>query len=185
MSATVAERTGRVNGSPGQRPGRLRLVADRGRLVAHGHLGSGASGGAHGAPLAPVRTPAALQRPTARRGPVAGQAVAARPRAAARSPVRLTRRGRVVVTAAAMLLIGGVSMALASAAQATGHSGAAGGQGRYVTRVAVRPGQSLWSLAEAYDPDADTRLVIQEIVQLNSLTGEQVQPGQVLWVPRE
>ena len=56
--------------------------------------------------------------------------------------------------------------------------------GRYVAKVTVRPGQSLWSLAEAYDPDADPRLVIQEIQQLNSMTGDQVQPGEVLWVPR-
>ena len=48
----------------------------------------------------------------------------------------------------------------------------------------MRPGQSLWSLAEAYDPDADPRLVVQQIRQLNSMAGDQVQPGEVLWVPR-
>lgn len=46
------------------------------------------------------------------------------------------------------------------------------------------PGQSLWSLAEAYDPNADTRVVIREIEQLNSMTGNKVQPGEALWVPR-
>jgi hypothetical protein len=48
----------------------------------------------------------------------------------------------------------------------------------------VLPGQSLWSLAEAYDPDADTRQVIQQIQQLNAMTGDQVRAGEVLWVPR-
>ena len=54
-----------------------------------------------------------------------------------------------------------------------------------VAKVQVRPGQSLWTLAEAYDPNADTRQVIQEILQLNSLSTDQVQPGQVLWMPRD
>ncbi len=100
------------------------------------------------------------------------------------APVRLTRRGRLVVTVAAALAIGALSMALAGAAQATAHAGALAGPGRGVIKVEVRPGQNLWSIAEAYDPDADTRLVVQDILQLNSLAGDQLQPGQVLWVPR-
>jgi nucleoid-associated protein YgaU len=103
---------------------------------------------------------------------------------AAWTPVRLTRRGRLVLTAAGVLAIGAVSMVLAGAAQATGHSGAPAGPGKAVTKVLVRPGDSLWSLAEAYDPNADTRLVVQDIEQLNSMATDQVQPGQILWVPR-
>ena len=97
-------------------------------------------------------------------------------------PPRLSRRGRMVVTGAAALLVGALSVGLATAAQAT-RAGSAS-PGRYVAKVTVLPGQSLWSLAEAYDPNADTRLVIQEMQQLNSLTRDQVQPGEVLWVPR-
>jgi nucleoid-associated protein YgaU len=104
---------------------------------------------------------------------------------------------------AAVLAIGAASMALAGAAQATGHSGASaavgvagagsvapaataalGAPGSGVAKVVIRPGQSLWSVAESYDPNADTRRVIQQILQLNSLTSDQVQPGQRLWVPR-
>ena len=48
----------------------------------------------------------------------------------------------------------------------------------------VGPGQNLWSLAEAYDPDADPRFVIQDILRLNSMAADQIQPGQILWVPR-
>ena len=59
------------------------------------------------------------------------------------------------------------------------------GPGPGVTRVEVAPGQSMWSIAEAYDPNADTRLVIQEILQMNSLSTDQLQPGQMLWVPRD
>ena len=97
-------------------------------------------------------------------------------------PVRFTRRGRMMVTGVSALLIGALSVGLATAAQAS-RAGSAP-SARYVAKVAVPPGQSLWTLAQAYDPNADPRLVIQEIRQLNSLTGDQVQAGAVLWVPR-
>ncbi len=123
----------------------------------------------------------------ARRGRMTGGTGRFRTRAAV-PPARLTRRGRVVAAGASALVIGAVSTVLATAAQAahTGQAGQAGqaGPGRYAAKVEVRPGQSLWSLAEAYDPDADPRLVVQQIQQLNSLAGDQVQPGEVLWVPR-
>ena len=161
-----------------RRPRYLRLVADGGRLVSQ-----------------PPDQPAPVRREPARSA-VQRQAVvprqAAAPRrtaaprqAAVRTPVRLTRRGRLVVTATAVLIVGAISMALAGVAQATGHSAATAAHARNgVTKVLVRPGQTLWSLAEQYAPDADTRLVIQEILQLNSMSTDQVQPGQVLWVPR-
>ena len=71
-----------------------------------------------------------------------------------------------------------LSLALLVAAGSAGYATGAGRQ--YV----VRPGDSLWSLAETYDPNADTRLVVQDIQQLNSMTTDQVQPGRILWVPR-
>jgi hypothetical protein len=101
---------------------------------------------------------------------------------AGRSPIRLTGRGRIALTSAAALLVGMVSVALATAAQAS-HAGGPDDR-RYVTRMAVGPGQNLWSIAQAYDPDADPRAVIAQIVQLNSLSGDQLQPGEELWVPR-
>ena len=117
------------------------------------------------------------------RGRAAGDGGRFRTRAAVPA-VRLTRRGRVVAAGVSALAVGALSIALATAAQAA-HAGQAGIRpGRYVAKVEVRPGQSLWSLAEAYDPDADPRLVVQQIQQLNSMTGDQVQPGEVLWVPR-
>jgi hypothetical protein len=84
-----------------------------------------------------------------------------------------------------MLAIGAASIGVAGAAQATGHSGAPVGPSGALAKVQIKPGESLWSVAEAYDPNADTRVVIGEIVQMNSLTSVQVQPGQVIWVPRD
>jgi LysM repeat protein len=115
------------------------------------------------------------------RGRATGEDAHFRTRAAAPA-VRLTLRGRVVAAGASALAIGALSIALATAAQAS-HAGQAA-PGRYAAKVEVRPGQSLWSLAEAYDPDADPRLVVQQIQQLNSMAGDQLQPGEVLWVPR-
>jgi LysM repeat protein len=98
-------------------------------------------------------------------------------------PTRLTRRGRMVVTGVSALLIGALSVGFATAAQAT--RAGSGSPGRYLTKVTVLPGQTLWSLAETHDPNADTRLIIQQIQQLNSMSGDELSPGEVLWVPRE
>jgi hypothetical protein len=100
------------------------------------------------------------------------------------SPLRLTRRGRVVVAAAAALLVVVVSLVAAGAAQAISHSASGGAAGRGLAQVVVRPGESLWSVAETADPDADPRVVIQRIVEMNSLPGDTVFAGQRLWVPR-
>ena len=83
----------------------------------------------------------------------------------------------------AALLVVAVSLIAAGAAQATSHSAPRIGA-QNLAQVVVGPGQSLWSVAESADPDADTRLVIQQIVELNSLTGDTVFAGERLWVPR-
>jgi nucleoid-associated protein YgaU len=185
LKRPATRRRGSARYAAGQAPRPpLRLVATDGRVVRP------ASG-------EPVRTnqaaPPAPPQPAAAPGPAATRPAApAAARSAAQgpalTPVRLTRRGRLVVTGMAVLLVAAGSVALAGAAQAIGHSGAQarpGTAGAAITKVEVRPGQSLWTLAEAYDPNADTRQVIQEILQLNSLRTDQVQPGQILWMPRD
>ena len=181
-TAPARRRRGPARTAAGQPPRTpLRLVAADGRVLRP------ASG-------EPVRTnpvtapapsqPAAEPRHAAERRPAAAAASPAR--TPAHIPVRLTRRGRLAVTAAAELVVASVSVVLAGAAQALGHSGAAARPGTAAfTKVQVQPGQSLWTLAEAYDPNADTRQVIQEIQQMNGMATDQVQPGQVLWMPRD
>ena len=106
--------------------------------------------------------------------------VAPRPR------LRLTRRGRIVIgalvmaaaTAAALLIM----LLGPGGAQATDHGPArAGYQGLH--QVVVQPGQTLWSIAAAAEPAADTRVVIQEIMAANALDGSAISAGQLLWVP--
>jgi hypothetical protein len=116
--------------------------------------------------------------------------VAARPQAASRPervPVRLTRRGRIVVAVLAVMLATAVmaliGMGVAGGAQAANHGrNGAGYQGMH--QIVVRPGQTLWSIASKADPDADPRLVISEIMTANSMTSAVLQAGQLLWVPR-
>lgn len=197
MSATAPERSGRqahpgtgsgarqaparrrasrarTAGRPAPRAAKsapLRLVAADGRLIPQ-------------APAEPVRTsPGTGQVPRQPARPLPGAPLPdAQPSRTA--PLRLTRRGRLVAAAGAVLVTAAISVGLAGAAQALGHSGAPARPGTGLTRVQVRPGQSLWSLAEEYDPNADTRAVIREILQLNSMSTSSLQPGQVLWMPR-
>src|SRR5580698_2088227 len=98
-------------------------------------------------------------------------------------PLRLTRRGRAVVAAAAALLM--AVLTFAGTAQATNRPPSPGSPGNQnVAQVVVGPGESLWSVAESADPGQDTRLVIQQIIELNALTGYVIVVGQHLWVPR-
>ena len=107
--------------------------------------------------------------------------------AAVRTTTRLhlTRRGRVVFTTLAALPLVAVALVLAlnggmAVAEGTSGTSAATVGFDYVT---ITPGQSLWELAEALAPTSDPRDVIAEIVSLNQLPSDSVQPGQRLALP--
>jgi hypothetical protein len=111
----------------------------------------------------------------------------ARPPVSSPSPVRLTRRGRVVVAVLAIAVIAAVALAVglaaAGGAQAANHGQPrAGYQGMH--QIVVRPGQTLWSIASAAEPAADPRDVVQQIMTANAMTGTTITAGQLLWVPR-
>ncbi len=113
---------------------------------------------------------------------------AAPPRRLERTPIRLTRRGRIVVGALVALGVAAVAsliwLTVTGQAQAASHSGPQVPWRDSVQRVVVRPGDSLWSIADKTDPGADPRAVISQVVELNSLRGTGIQVGQVLWVPK-
>ena len=103
--------------------------------------------------------------------------------------VRLTRRGRLVVAGLAMLVVIVAAtllwMTVAGSVQASAQGGPAPRspyQG--MTQVVVRPGQTLWSIAAAAEPSANTWTVVQQITQVNALNGPVVRAGQLLWVPK-
>ena len=106
-----------------------------------------------------------------------------------RNVVRLTRRGRIVVT----VMLTAVSLSLvvlawlaiaARTAQAADGGQSPGAVYENRTSVVVHRGQTLWSIAAQAEPSADPRIVMQQIIDLNALHGTSVVPGQRLWVPR-
>ena len=101
----------------------------------------------------------------------------------ARTRLRLTRRGRVVLTtlASVPLIVGALVFAL------NGGGAAASGDQAHVQfhYVTVESGQSLWSIAEKVAPSADPRDVIADIVSLNQLDTAVVSPGQQLAIPTQ
>ena len=124
---------------------------------------------------------ASVQRASARR--VRVQGVSMQP-----GGLRLTRRGRRVLTGFAMLVavIGAMLIwtSVAGGAQAPRVGAPARSAYQGMTQVVVRPGQTLWSVAAAADPSADPWTVIQQISDANALNGSQIQAGQMLWVPK-
>lgn len=112
---------------------------------------------------------------TARR--VIGQGSTAR----ASSHLRMTRRGRLVLTLLITLpLIGGAFAMVTNggSATATDHSSVAPLQ--YIT---VQSGESLWQLAAEVSPSSDPRDVVADIAQLNQLSTGDIQVGQRLAIP--
>jgi len=107
----------------------------------------------------------------------------AQSRRIAQPRLRITRRGRAVLT----LLIA-VPLAIGAAVTGVGALGAAAGTHsgtasfEYVT---VEPGESLWQLAQSVAPNADPREVIAGILTLNDLSSGEVQPGQRLAIPAQ
>lgn len=97
--------------------------------------------------------------------------------------LRLTRRGRIVLGAAATVLIAGLLALFASFAAPEAMASGEGPRGEQFEYVVVQPGTSLWSLATHLDPSADPRDLITEIVHLNQLDDSSVQAGEAIAVP--
>src|SRR3954449_5476392 len=99
--------------------------------------------------------------------------------------LRLTRRGRIVVRAAAVLAL--LAVVLAVVVMFGGRSAATGERGAKVpTRtVVVHEGDTLWGIAsQVAGPGDDVRDVVYRIEELNSLSGPELDEGQELAVPR-
>jgi Tfp pilus assembly protein FimV len=97
-----------------------------------------------------------------------------------RSVVRLTRRGRVVVVVAALLVAFAIGVFVTAAGSvATQRPGSP-----EPTRIVqVGTGDTLWDIAAGLADDGDVRAVMEEIKQLNALDSGVLQAGQRLVVP--
>lgn len=99
-----------------------------------------------------------------------------------RSPapsVRLTRRGRVVVT----LLFLGMLLAVLTAFGPRVVATAGHGAPVSTTTVVVGEGDTLWNIASGVAEPGHTREMIRRIVELNSLSSTTIHSGQELAVP--
>ena len=100
-------------------------------------------------------------------------------RPAAEVPVRLTRRGRIVLT----VLFLGVLLAVLTVFG--GHSAATGEVGVPVqTRtVVVGEGDTLWAIASDVAQPGQVREMVHQIEELNALSGPSLVEGQTIAVP--
>ena len=121
-----------------------------------------------------IGTAGARTAPAARATGTAG----ARTAPAARQ-VRLTRRGRWVVTLLILGALLGLSLTLGSVSVATGDRGAA----PVTEKVVVDQGDTLWGIATRVGGPGETRTVMYEIEKLNHLESSALGEGQVLLVP--
>ncbi len=124
-------------------------------------------------PAAPVRLRPVDSRPVDSR-PVGPRVV--RP---ARPRLRLTRRGRALAAAVAVLATLTMSLAVTERMQAL-HEPASVVPATAPVEVVVAPGETLWSIAERVAPGRDPRGVVDQIRRVNDLRGGEVQAGQTL-----
>jgi Tfp pilus assembly protein FimV len=92
-------------------------------------------------------------------------------------PIRLTRRGVVVLTAA-VLLLGGLVVWLAALSAPT--PAAVPKAPRFVT---VGVGDTLWSIATRVAPNTDPVAEVAALQRVNHLPGVELTPGESLRVP--
>ena len=100
-------------------------------------------------------------------------------RPAAEVPVRLTRRGRIVLT---VLFLG---VLLAALTVFGGHSAATGEAGvpMQTRTVVVGEGDTLWAIASDLAQPGQVREMVHQIEELNALSGPSLVEGQTIAVP--
>ncbi len=107
---------------------------------------------------------------------VTRSAFAARPA----SSVRLTRRGRLVVFAAGLLMVLLFGIWLAAGSTATDEAGKT-----QVEVITVAPGETLWGIAAEVADGGDVGAMVAEIREMNDLDTSMVYAGQDLRVPTD
>ena len=93
--------------------------------------------------------------------------------------VRLTRRGRLVVFALALLVVLGLGVLWAAGSVATEDAG----RPEPTRVVMVGSGETLWGIAAEIADDGQTRAMVEKIEDLNALDSAMVAAGQRLRVP--
>jgi LysM repeat protein len=101
------------------------------------------------------------------------------------APLRLTRRGWIVLVVLPLMLLAAFLMSLSGFLTSPAKAADTVSQLSVTPTltVTVQQGQSLWAIAGTVAPERDPRDVVADIVQLNNLDGGAVNPGQQLFVP--
>jgi len=99
------------------------------------------------------------------------------------SRVRLTPRGRLltrlaVIASLSILLLSGFAAMTGASAGSTDTAIPT----PYV-KVSVKPGDTLWSIAESIAPSGDRRSLVADIVEINHLSSPELQAGQKIYIP--
>ena len=94
--------------------------------------------------------------------------------------VRLTRRGRVVVVVAALVIAFAIGVFVTAAGSVATQQP---GSPEPTRIVQVGAGDTLWDIAADLADDGDVRAVMEEIKHLNALDSADLQAGQRLVVP--
>ncbi|MEV6270947.1 LysM domain-containing protein [Kribbella sp. NPDC051936] len=95
--------------------------------------------------------------------------------------LRLTRRGRMLLTAVSVLVFGAAILVLGLRIAGVLEPGP---HFTHTVPVQVAPGQTLWSIAEDTNPTVDPVAVVEKIADLNKLaTPADILPGQTLQIP--
>ncbi|MEH0111152.1 LysM peptidoglycan-binding domain-containing protein [Tersicoccus sp. MR15.9] len=103
-----------------------------------------------------------------------------------RSPLHLTRRGRLVFVGLPVLLAVAVLLTVVgvfTTAPAAAEQGVRQVPSTPAVQVTVQPGQSLWQVAAENAHGRDTRDVVAKIVSLNGLSGDHIDAGRKLYIP--
>lgn len=95
--------------------------------------------------------------------------------------LRLTRRGRLVVFVAALLVAFAVAFVLAGGSSASDSSTQI--EPSATERIVVEPGQTLWAIAADHAADGEVRETVHAIERLNGLESPMLVAGQELYVP--
>jgi nucleoid-associated protein YgaU len=95
--------------------------------------------------------------------------------------LRLTRRGRMLLTAVSVLVFGAAILVLGLRVAGVLEPGP---HFTHTVPVQVAPGQTLWSIAENTNPGQDPAIVVEKIADLNKLaTPADITPGETLQIP--
>ncbi len=95
--------------------------------------------------------------------------------------VRLTRRGRVVLVLALLVL---ATVAFTLGRVGTSQAATDSPTVAPYSQTIVHAGETLWSVAKRVAPGHDPRLVVEQLAGLNHLGSGAVQVGQQLLLPR-